>query len=114
MTSNNHTFNGDFIVGISTGVFPFEKVDLLTSLGLLGVRFEDGRRWDLARKLKVFLEGLEVQELAAKESLVLLESYTTWKVDGATPMYWFIMAPYKSPPFGSCAIYFHHGVNSLC
>ncbi len=21
-------------------------------------------------------------------------SYTTWKVDGATPMYWFIMAPY--------------------
>ena len=25
----------------------------------------------------------------------------------ATPMYWFIMAPYKSPPFGSCAIYFH-------
>ena len=20
--------------------------------------------------------------------------YTTWKVDGATPMYWFIMAPY--------------------
>ena len=26
---------------------------------------------------------------------------TTWKVDGPTPMYWFIMAPYKSPPFGS-------------
>jgi len=28
--------------------------------------------------------------------------YTTWKVDGATPMYWFIslsFAPYKSPPF---------------
>ncbi len=22
--------------------------------------------------------------------------YTTWKVDGATPVYWFIMAPYKS------------------
>ena len=22
------------------------------------------------------------------------KSYTTWKVDGATPMYWFIMAPY--------------------
>ena len=21
-------------------------------------------------------------------------NYTTWKVDGATPMYWFIMAPY--------------------
>ena len=21
--------------------------------------------------------------------------YTTWKVDSATPMYWFIMAPYK-------------------
>ena len=20
--------------------------------------------------------------------------YTTWKVDGETPMYWFIMAPY--------------------
>ncbi len=27
-----------------------------------------------------------------------------WKVDGATPMYWLIMAPYYSPPFGSCAI----------
>ena len=26
------------------------------------------------------------------------------------PMYWFMMAPYKSPPFGSCAIYFHYGV----
>ena len=24
----------------------------------------------------------------------LLNTYTTWKVDGATPMYWFIMAPY--------------------
>ena len=36
--------------------------------------------------------------------------YTTWKVDGATPMYWFIMTPYKSPPFGSFAIYFHHDV----
>ena len=23
-----------------------------------------------------------------------LSFYTTWKVDGATPMYWFIMAPY--------------------
>ena len=27
--------------------------------------------------------------------------YTTWKVDGATPMYWFIMAPCKASPFGS-------------
>ncbi len=26
------------------------------------------------------------------------------------PMYWFIMAPYKSPPFGCCAIYFHNSV----
>ena len=36
--------------------------------------------------------------------LKLLKSYyTIWKVDyAATPMYWFIMAPYKSPPFGSC------------
>ena len=24
---------------------------------------------------------------------------------------WFIMAPYKSPPFESCAIYIHHGAN---
>ncbi len=30
----------------------------------------------------------------------------------ATPMYWFIMAPYKSPPFGSCAIYLHHSVGA--
>ena len=35
------------------------------------------------------------------------------KVDGATPLYWFFMAPYKSPPFGSCAIYFHHGVYKM-
>ena len=34
--------------------------------------------------------------------------YTTWKADGATPIYWFIMAPFKSPHFGSCTIYFHH------
>ena len=30
--------------------------------------------------------------------------YTTWKVDGidgSTPMYWFIISPYKSPPFGA-------------
>jgi len=27
--------------------------------------------------------------------------YTTWKLDGTTPMYWFIMAPYFQPPFGS-------------
>ena len=26
--------------------------------------------------------------------LVSINLYTTWKVDGATPMYWFIMAPY--------------------
>ena len=34
--------------------------------------------------------------------------YTTRKVDGATSMHCFIMAPYKSPPFGSCAICFHY------
>ncbi len=28
----------------------------------------------------------------------------------ATPKYCFIMVPYYSPPFGSCAIYFHYGV----
>ena len=39
--------------------------------------------------------------------------YTTWKVDGATPMYWSIMVLYYSPPFESCAIYFHCGVNDL-
>ena len=38
-------------------------------------------------------------------------SYTTWKVDGATPMYRFIMAPYKSPHFGTCAICFHRSVS---
>ncbi len=37
-----------------------------------------------------------------------LVTYITWKVVGTTPMYSFIMAPYDSPPFGSCAIYFHH------
>ncbi len=30
--------------------------------------------------------------------------YTTWKVDGATPMY------FMKPPFGSCAIFFHYSV----
>ena len=39
-----------------------------------------------------------------------------WKVDGATPMYWFIIAPLLTrPPFGICAIYFlysvHHAVD---
>ena len=38
--------------------------------------------------------------------------YTTWKVDGATPMYWFIMALTK-PPFWELPIYFHHGVRKV-
>ena len=25
---------------------------------------------------------------------IIKQAYTTWKVDGATPMYWFIIAPY--------------------
>ena len=25
--------------------------------------------------------------------------YTTWKVDGTTPMYWFIMSPFTNPTF---------------
>ena len=40
---------------------------------------------------------------------------TIWKVDRATPMYWFVMAPYPKPPFdtiwGWLAIYFHCGVS---
>ena len=39
--------------------------------------------------------------------------YTTWKVDGATLMYWFIMDPYKSPPFGSCATHGHSSKPAL-
>ena len=36
-----------------------------------------------------------------------LSIYITWKVvDGATAMYWFIMAPYYKRPCRSCAIYF--------
>ena len=37
--------------------------------------------------------------------------YTTWKVVGATPIYWFIMDPYWSTFLGVApSIYFHHGV----
>ena len=36
-------------------------------------------------------------------------SYTSWKVDGATPMYWFTWS-LTNPPFGGWAIYFHYGV----
>ena len=48
----------------------------------------------------------------SKQALHLWGMYTTWKVDGATPLYWFIMAPYYSPPdLGvAIAIYFHKGV----
>ena len=35
--------------------------------------------------------------------------YISWKMNGATPMYWSIMAPETKPPFGSCAIYFCYG-----
>ena len=38
--------------------------------------------------------------------------HTTWKVDGSTPMYWFIISPYK-PPLGGCAIYFPDGIHKL-
>ena len=42
-------------------------------------------------------------------------AYTTWKVDGATPMYYIIGLswPLTKPPFGSCAIYFHHGARDM-
>ena len=65
MISNNHTFNGDFIVGISPGgVFPFEKADLSSIvLGLLGVRFEDGvvSPWDLGSPSPPVFRGLMVE-----------------------------------------------------
>ena len=35
--------------------------------------------------------------------------FATWKVDGATP-HVYIIAPYKSPPFGGCTIYFPDGI----
>ena len=31
--------------------------------------------------------------------------YTTWKVDYATPMYWFIMAPYLATCWELCHIW---------
>ena len=39
-----------------------------------------------------------------KRSFLCTEK-NTWKVDGATPMYWLIMAPFYA------TIYFHYGVN---
>ena len=38
--------------------------------------------------------------------------YTASKVDGANPMYWFIIAPYEKSTFWEwLAIYFHYGVS---
>ena len=34
------------------------------------------------------------------QSVEVNNCYTTWKVEGTIPMYWFIMAPYFSPLFG--------------
>ena len=44
--------------------------------------------WHFFPKKKV--EKRKVHPFAMKEQ----STYTTWKVDGATPMYWVIMAPY--------------------
>ena len=51
---------------------------------------------------------IEAQDCSRSHCLeFLMHKYTTY----ATPMYWLIIAPYKSPPFGSCAIYFHNSVS---
>jgi len=39
-----------------------------------------------------------------------INHYTTWKANGSTPVYWFIISPYKSPPFGDFAMYFPAGI----
>ena len=49
--------------------------------------------------------------LAALESASPWNLYHLERIDGATPIsLGFCMLPYKSPSFGSCAIYFQHGV----
>ena len=40
--------------------------------------------------------------------------YTAWKVDGANPMYWFIIAPYEKSTFWEwLAICFHYSVSII-
>ena len=40
--------------------------------------------------------------------------YTAWEVDGANPMYWFIIAPYEKSTFWEwLAIYFHYSVSII-
>ena len=43
----------------------------------------------------------QMDSFSLKSFLQKIYFCTTWKVDGATPMYWLTMAPYKSPPVGS-------------
>ena len=45
------------------------------------------------------------------QPICLVCNYTTCKVDGATPVYWVIVAPYYSTFWEWLAIYFHHGVH---
>ena len=62
--------------------------------------------------------GFSIELHSLPELLELLESwaadehriYTIWKVDGTTPMSLGLSWPLTKPPFGSCAIYFHHSV----
>lgn len=55
----------------------------------------------------LMLHGLADPKIQKKTCILYIYIYTctTWKVDVATPMFWFIITPYKSP--SNLGIYFH-------
>ncbi len=60
----------------------------------------------------IFFKWFLFNLLLGFDWVTFLSAYDiTWKVDGAIPMYWFIMAPLLSHLLGvAIAIYFHYGV----
>ena len=63
--------------------------------GRIGLLFFQEKRGP--SRIKLFFVETWVIKDSPRNIVLLVEClYTTWKVDGATLMYWFIMAPYES------------------
>ena len=56
-----------------------------------------------------FQEGVENGGNIPPKADQQISIYHLERIDGPTPMYWFIMAPYNSPPNLGVAIAIYHG-----
>ena len=67
------------------------------------------RRWDLSMSPAWMVQVWALYPALVEENPV----HHLERIDGATPMYWFIMVYDTNPLFRGCAIYFHYNVTSF-